>query len=141
MKSIKFRVEKILDKITPIVEISSELLIRLDSEKLEQLMSKARSEFDLKIISKSVNSYTLLWRGSFGITSEYDGVFYKNATSVKRLEKLKSKIEIHLEENKLNFSSFEHIVALKKDREVFKNILEKRLEKIVDLIEKEVNKV
>ncbi|NOQ75360.1 MAG: hypothetical protein GQ574_25340 [Crocinitomix sp.] len=125
--------EKILDKITPKLEVLKEVRINFEeSEFPENLISVIEND-KYKVIDQSKKKILILVSG-LTIGAVDFGALLKNNPSFEKLNKVKSKISISINKGSLLCCSFEHIIATKKEKEVFTEILQKRLDFIIDRI-------
>ncbi len=124
-------IERILDKITPRLEVVDEFELAIEGSSNRDYVLSVVKVLQYKIIELKEDEITLLVEGRTVGEADFSGFLGKDPDS-KKLNKLKSKLEVSFGEKSVRLTSYEHIIATKKEKEIFRAILSRRLELLKD---------
>jgi len=134
------KLEDYIDKITPKVEVTGNSKRKFNPDEFHDLMNQLISDYDFTLRSR--NDETLIYilnvsGKTMGELSQVKVLFGKEPTP-EMYSSSKSRFECRLMENgTIGIRSFEHMLGLKKVREAFREVLSRRLENLLEWIDKE----
>jgi len=139
--NVLHKLEDFLDKITPKVEVTGNSKRKFNPDEFHDLMNQLISDYDFTLRSRNDETLIYILNVSgrmMGELSQAKVLFGKEPTP-EMYSSSKSRFECRLMENGIiEINSFEHLAGFnKKVREAFREVLSRRLENLLEWIDKE----
>ncbi len=127
-------IEKYLDKITPKIEVKDK--VEINQNNVSEFPHFIIATLDPKYHKTlQIKSNVILLKVKGRTISPVDlSAVLKNAPQLKKMNRMKSKIMIELQDTSLMISSYEHVLGTKKEKELIKKILTIRLESFIQTL-------
>lgn len=129
------RFERCLDRLVPSVEASARSRAWFSAESFRALMDYMVSEYGLELKSRSENTCVMAVEGrTIGNLSQVKSIF--GEADPDRYGNMKSRCRFVLcNDGTLEITSYEHLMGMANEREAFREVLGKRLDLFMEVVE------